>query len=189
MKSTLSATATSFVPSKKVDVPTSAELKVEAQEFKFVPVKKVPEPVKNVEAPVTAPTTTGGFGNKQTSVGLALPVIIYREILVHCVKVSIQEFQKKMKMFQKKVTKPKQKTVVCTPDLQYMNIYASTVKRLNCFEKITDCFHQEQEEDNETFFHGDATAYEQHLDEELRKVAEGYYDDYIPDFSEESIQT
>ena len=185
MKATLNATATSFVPSKKVDVQT--DLKLESQEFKFVPVKKVQEPVKTVEAPVTVPTTTGGFGNKQTSVGLTLPVVIYREILVHCVKVSIQEMQKKMKMYQKKVTKPKQKAVVCAPDLQYMNIYASSVKRLRCFESITDGY--DLEEDDEALFHGDATAYEHHLDEELRKVAEGYYDDYIQGYDDESIQS
>lgn len=72
MNSGLNATATVFVPSKKVDVAPAADLKVEAKEFKFVPVKKVAEPVKTSSAPVTVPTTTGGFGNKQTSHGLAL---------------------------------------------------------------------------------------------------------------------
>lgn len=83
-----------------------------------------------------------------------------------------------MKMYQKKVTKQKAKEVVCTPDLQYVNIYANSIKRLSCFSKITQefddyCIHEEDEE----FFHGDATAYEQHLDEELIKVANGFYGD------------
>lgn len=44
-------------------------------------------------------SATGGFGNKQTSQALEGPVIIFRDILVHNIHVSIQEYQKKMKMF------------------------------------------------------------------------------------------
>jgi hypothetical protein len=69
-----------------------------------------------------------------------------------------------------------------------VNIYASSVKRLSCFEKITQQF-DEYEEENDSFFYGDATAYEQHLDEELRKVAEGYYDNYIADYDMDTVQS
>jgi len=56
----MKATATVFVPKTRID----ANLKVEAKEFKFVPIKKVPETPANIEASISAPTTTGGFGNK-----------------------------------------------------------------------------------------------------------------------------
>ena len=51
--------------------------------------------------------------------------------------VSVQEYQKKMKMFQKKVTKKSHKDVVQQPEINYMNIYTSNVKRLSCFENVT----------------------------------------------------
>ena len=187
MTGSLKPTATSFVP--KAQTTNDSALKVEAQEFKFVPVKKVQEPVAEIKKePVTAPTFTGGFGNKQTANGLVLHKVIYREILVHSIKVSIQEFQKKMKMFNKKVTKPKQKMVMDAPDLQYMNIYSGSVPRLSCFKEMTSEFYPEDQE--EALFHGDATAYEHHLDEELLKFSQGHYDDYIPyEIDQQSIQS
>ena len=60
LKGGMKATATVFVPKTPID----ANLKVEAKEFKFVPIKKVPETPANIEASISAPTTTGGFGNK-----------------------------------------------------------------------------------------------------------------------------
>ena len=39
----------------------------------------------------------GGFGNMPASHGLKMPKIIYLNTLVHCVHVSVQEYQKKMK--------------------------------------------------------------------------------------------
>lgn len=44
-------------------------------------------------------TGTGGFGNKQTSHALASDKTVYSDIMVHCVHVSVQEYQKKLKMF------------------------------------------------------------------------------------------
>ena len=79
----------------------------------------------------------GGFGNKQASLAFASTKIIYRDILAHCTNVSVQEYQKKMKMFQKKVTKKKQFESVEQPEVNYMNIYTQSVRRLSCFENIT----------------------------------------------------
>jgi len=42
---------------------------------------------------------TGGLGNKQISLALALPQIIFRDIFIHCVHISVQEYQKKLKMY------------------------------------------------------------------------------------------
>jgi hypothetical protein len=89
---------------------------------------------------VCAASGTGGFGNRQTANAFTLPNIIYKDILVHCVHNSIQEYQKKMKMYQKKVTKKKYFDIVFQPEVQYMNIYDKPVKRLSCFSKITDEF-------------------------------------------------
>jgi len=40
---------------------------------------------------VLAASGTGGFGNRQTQMAFTLPNIIYKDILVHCIHVSIQE--------------------------------------------------------------------------------------------------
>jgi len=48
---------------------------------------------------VQAASGTGGFGNRQTQAALDVPNVIYRDILVHDVHVSVQEYQKKMKMY------------------------------------------------------------------------------------------
>lgn len=88
---------------------------------------------------VQSASGTGGFGNKQTSQALDLPQVIYRDILVHNIHVSVQEYQKKMKMFQKKVTKQKQLEFFCPPEMTYRNIYENNnVKRLLVFSTITD---------------------------------------------------
>ena len=56
-----------------------------------------PQPKKSIigtmaAGAVLAASGTGGFGNKQTSMAFALPKIIYKDILVHCVHVSVQEY-------------------------------------------------------------------------------------------------
>jgi len=131
-------------------------------------------------------THVGGFGNKQTSVALASEKIIYNEVLVHCVKMSIQEYQKKLKMFNKKVKdKKKYLDVVEPPTIQYHNIYSKgTVNRLSCFKRITECsaafLNVKEDDDNEGgYFYGDATSYEKHLDAQLQRldkaVKSGHY--------------
>mmetsp|Transcript_14512 Transcript_14512/g.22520 ORF Transcript_14512/g.22520 Transcript_14512/m.22520 type:complete len:204 (-) Transcript_14512:596-1207(-) len=40
-----------------------------------------------------------GFGNKQMTAAFQFPSVIYREVFVHCVHVSVQEYQKKLKMY------------------------------------------------------------------------------------------
>jgi hypothetical protein len=46
----------------------------------------------------------GAFGNKTTNFALQAEKLDFSEIMVHNLNVSIQEFQKKTKMFQKKVS-------------------------------------------------------------------------------------
>jgi hypothetical protein len=110
------------------------------QSFTPAPVSQTKKSIIGTMAAgaVLAASGTGGFGNKQTSMAFTLPNIIYKDILVHCVHVSIQEQQKKMKMFQKKVTKKRFFDIVLQPELQYLNIYKEPVKRLSCFKAITD---------------------------------------------------
>ena len=84
--------------------------------------------------------------------------------------------------------------------MQYINIYAKSVKRLSCFVQITDEFEQSLEktphgfinasgefvpqlqsivadvEENRFeggYFYGDATAYEHHLDKVLKSIQYG----------------
>jgi len=120
----------------------------------------------------------GGFGNKQASAAFAATKVIYRDILAHSLNVSVQEYQKKMKMFQKKVTKKSHKDVVQQPEINYMNIYTSNVKRLSCFEKVTSKTDEEVDYMDETYqeggyFYGDATAYELQLDKVLKQLSSG----------------
>ena len=68
----------------------------------FVPVGAKKEVT---EAPVQKASGTGGFGNKQTAEVLEKENIPYREILVHNIHVSVQEYQKKSKMYNTKVIK------------------------------------------------------------------------------------
>jgi hypothetical protein len=80
-----------------------------------------------------------------------------------------------MKMFQKKVTKKKQFESVQQPEVNYMNIYTQSVRRLSCFESITTK-DEELEIEDETYqeggyFYGDATAYELQLDKVLKHLS------------------
>lgn len=133
----------------------------------------------------------GGFGNMPASHGLKMPKIIYLNTLVHCVHVSVQEYQKKMKMFQKKVYKKRLTNTVVQPEIQYMNIYQGPVKRLSCFSQITSDFDTQKngcdkgaaiqkaprkEADERVpsgYFHGDAQQYEKHLDHVLKQLNQG----------------
>jgi hypothetical protein len=88
---------------------------------------------------------------------------------------SIQEYQKKNKMFNKKVqNKKRYQDVLEPPTVQYMNIYAHiNVPRLKCFQRITECsaaFMNVKEDDaNEGgYFYGDATSYEKHLEQQMK---------------------
>lgn len=119
---------------------------------------------KSGEVSVQAASNTGGFGNKQTKTALETPNVIYRDILVHDVHVSVQEYQKKMKMYQKKVTKRRQQELISPPELQYQNIYKASVKRLGVFQDIT----AQSKGPVDDYFHGDATSYENHLNVQLK---------------------
>jgi hypothetical protein len=94
--------------------------------------------LQTTSEPKVEKKTVGGFGNKQASEVFASTKVVYRDILVHCINVSVQEYQKKMKMFQKKVVKKSHKDVVQLPEINYMNIYTQSVKRLSCFENATN---------------------------------------------------
>lgn len=118
---------------------------------------------------IQAASGTGGFGNRQTANALVLQKVVYKDILIHNLHVSIQEFQKKSKMYQKKVTKKRQE-LISSPELQYMNIYRGPAKRLSVFQEIG------AEADKQNFcddvFYGDATAYEKYLDYEVKNMME-----------------
>ena len=55
----------------------------------------------------------------------------YSEVLVHSVKVSVQEYQKKQKMFQNN-------QLAYEPSIEYVNIYEMSVPRLRLFKDITE---------------------------------------------------
>ena len=63
------------------------------QAFKPAPVSQTKKSIIGTVAAgaVLAASGTGGFGNKQASMAFSLPNIIYKDILVHCIHVSIQE--------------------------------------------------------------------------------------------------
>lgn len=105
-----------------------AEMKLNCTSFQFTGLKStaIPEPAASATSAiigtkaagaVLAASGTGGFGNQQTSMAFTLPKIIYKDILPHCVHNSIQEYQKKMKMYQKKVTKKKYFNTVFAPEV------------------------------------------------------------------------
>lgn len=122
--------------------------------------------VKLGQGAVQAASGTGGFGNKQTASAVEFQKVVYKDILIHNLHVSIQEFQKKSKMYQKKVTKKRQE-MICPPEMQYMNIYKQSAKRLGVFDEITDQYDQQAQGEflpQEYSFFGDATAYEKYLD-------------------------
>jgi len=122
------------------------------------------------EGAVQAASGTGGFGNRQTAHAFDdKNKVIYRDILVHDLHVSIQEYQKKSKMYQKKVMKKRHQELINAPEIQYMNIYKQTIKRLGVFEDITTEFDNSSDSDIElrdvdVLFYGDATSYENYLD-------------------------
>jgi hypothetical protein len=91
---------------------------------------------KSGEVSVQPACNKGGFGNKQAST-LETTCVIYRDTLVHNVHVSVQEHMKKQKMYQKKVTKKRHQECIYPPELQYTNIYKTSVKRLGVFAEIT----------------------------------------------------
>ena len=80
-------------------------------------------------------------------------------------------------MFQKKVTKKSHKDVVQQPEINYMNIYTSNVKRLSCFENVTskaeEVDYMDETYQEGGYFYGDATAYEQQLDKVLKQLSSG----------------
>ena len=87
-------------------------------------------------------------------------------------------------MFQKKLQYRKRFLgQVQQPEIQYMNIYHTSERRLSCFKDIcheeeTSIFNQshvDEEKDEEKlnntgYFYGDATSYEQHLDKVLKQL-------------------
>lgn len=172
--------------SKEVDTVVKTENKksLNPDTVAFVPTKVQVTQVVAQPTPVTGPI--GGLGNKQTRVALASEKVIYTEVLVHCIKISIQEYQKKLKMFNKKVANKKRFIdFVDSPTIQYINIYShGNVRRLSCFQRITECsaafMNVKEDDDNEGgYFYGDATSYEKHLDQQIHRyekaVKSGHY--------------
>ena len=79
-----------FIPAVKKTWAPKVEVKDLAKPF---------NPTASAFVPATTNQGCCGFGNKQSALALAVDKIVYSEILVHSVKVSVQEYQKKMKMF------------------------------------------------------------------------------------------
>ena len=93
---------------------------------------KVPEfnPPKASKTTVKEPAHIG-LGNKAFSVAMAQQEKLdYQEVLVHCVKMSVQEFQKKQKML-------RTGELTETPSIDYVNIYQDRLPRLSLFKNIT----------------------------------------------------
>jgi len=66
--------------------------------------------------------------------------VVYSQILVRSLNVSVQEYQKKMKMYQKKVQKRKMGDMISPPEMQYMNLYSNSLSRLSCFQQVSAQF-------------------------------------------------
>lgn len=156
-------------------MPEKKGLTLTASSF-FQPTAAPPQPVQQAIKGKSA------LGTKKTSDALAEQGVIYRDILLHCLNMSVQEYQKKMKMFQKKLMYRKRFIgQVQQPEIQYMNIYHTSERRLGCFKDIcseegeTSIFNHDEEQDedkqnNAGYFYGDATSYEQHLDKVLKEL-------------------
>lgn len=65
-------------------------------------------------------------------------------------------------MYNQKVTKPKQQKWISCPNLDYINIYEKTVRRMTCFPKL------DIESKDEDDFYGTATQYDTYLDKQLK---------------------
>ena len=92
----------------------------------------------------------------------------YSEIVVHCINVSLQEQQKKLAMYHKKVERRCVKSMIedverLQPDFQYINIYQGK-SRLNCFSKIKLEESYNYDPEDILFNHCDAATYEGYLD-------------------------
>ena len=96
----------------------------------------------------------------------------YSEIVVHCINVSLQEQQKKLAMYLKRIEKKaglkakiESSCGLYTPDFQYMNIYQNQKPRLSCFRniKLEDTY-DEFDQENILYNHCDASSYENYLD-------------------------
>jgi hypothetical protein len=96
----------------------------------------------------------------------------YSEIVIHCINVSLQEQQKKLAMFQKRIDKKVglkakfESAGVNSPDFQYFNIYKGQHSRLGCFRAI-----KLEDSDQESDKVLDASAYETYLDQCCKKLS------------------
>jgi len=104
--------------------------------------------------------------------------INYSEVLVHNINVSLQEHQKKITVYNKKLLKKSDKKNgmdsqysqmhLPLPDLHYMNIYTNA-SRLSCFKSISlnsslDC-------DDDEYLQHDASTYENYLSDHCKKMS------------------
>jgi hypothetical protein len=95
----------------------------------------------------------------------------YSEIVIHCINVSLQEQQKKLAMYQKKIDKKVglkskfESAGIHSPDFQYFNIYKGQHSRLGCFRAI-----KLEDGDQESERVLDASAYESYIDQCSKKL-------------------
>jgi hypothetical protein len=68
-----------------------------SKEIKTIPVVIAMNKLGN--GAIQAASGTGGLGNKQAAAALGERKVVYKDILIHNLHVSIQEFQKKQKMY------------------------------------------------------------------------------------------
>ena len=87
----------------------------------------------------------------------------------HCLNVSLQEHQKKLCVYTKKQNRRITQSGITAPEYQYINIYQSEAKRLSCFSDIASSSFVNTGADQETYYHGDASTYEEYLDQLTRQ--------------------
>lgn len=78
---------------------------------------------------------------------------------------SVQEYQKKSKMYNQKVINKYHQECISYPQIDYINIYEKSVKRLLSFPDLEE----EIEEDN--VFHGKANHYDTYLESQMKSIS------------------
>ena len=100
--------------------------------------------------------------------------VVYSEALIHCISVTLQEHQKKITVYNKKIMKKSDRknsldngTVnLPSPHLHYMNVYSQQTTRPACFRSIP--LMPEEVDLNEG--QQDASAFENYLSDYCKKA-------------------
>ena len=100
--------------------------------------------------------------------------VVYSEVLIHCISVSLQEHQKKITVYNKKIMKKSERKNcydnaginLPSPHLQYMNIYSKQTTRLGCFKNIPIIPGEPDLDEGQQ----DASTYENYLSDYCKKA-------------------